>query len=162
MQTKIKLVRFYLLLLALAASLALQAQNREIQFMSGDFDEALQKARQSGKLLFLDCQTSWCGPCKLMAKEVFTVDSVADFFNTNFICLKKDMEVGEGPVLKEEFQVSAYPTFLLIDSRRNEIFRLVGQQSVPDFMRKIKEGMKPENSIAALTFHVDEQKEQNA
>lgn len=151
MQTKIKLVRFYLLLLALAASLALQAQNREIQFMSGDFDEALQKARQSGKLLFLDCQTSWCGPCKLMAKEVFTVDSVADFFNTNFICLKKDMEVGEGPVLKEEFQVSAYPTFLLIDSRRNEIFRLVGQQSVPDFMRKIKEGMKPENSIAALT-----------
>ena len=31
----------------------------------------------------MDCYTTWCGPCKSMSKNIFTNDSVADFYNTN-------------------------------------------------------------------------------
>lgn len=139
------------MLLWLSCCGILQAQNREIPFESLGFNDALKKAGTEGKYLFLDCQTSWCGPCKLMAKEVFTLDSIADFFRANFISLKMDMEAGEGIQLKEKFKVDAYPTFLLIDGRGNEIFRMIGQQSAAGFMKKIREGMKPENSVTLLT-----------
>lgn len=144
-------LRLYIFLFLLVSCGISQGQNREISFESLSFREAVEKADKSKKLLLLDCYTSWCGPCKLMAKEVFTIDSIADFFNRNLVSLKMDMEKGEGPALKEKYQVDAYPTFLLIDGQGNEVYRMVGQQSPRAFMQKIREGMKPENSIARMT-----------
>jgi thiol:disulfide interchange protein len=86
------------------------AQNRSITFESATFDQSLAKAKQENKLVFVDCMTSWCGPCKQMDKFVFTKDSVADFFNSRFVNLQIDMEKGEGPQLAKEFHVEAYPT----------------------------------------------------
>ena len=64
------------------------AQNRSITFDSATFDQSLAKAKSENKLVFVDCMTSWCGPCKQMDKYVFTQDSVADFFNATFINVK--------------------------------------------------------------------------
>ena len=41
------------------------------QFRDLSFDEALAAARAEGKLLFVDCYTTWCGPCRNMAEKVF-------------------------------------------------------------------------------------------
>ena len=49
----------------------------------------------------MDCYNSWCGPCKMLAKEVFTDPDVAAFFNEKFVNAKVDMEKGEGPALKK-------------------------------------------------------------
>src|ERR1043165_798064 len=94
------------------------AQKRKITFDSATFDQSLAKAKQENKLVFVDCMTSWCGPCKQMDKFVFTQDSVADFFNVKFVNLQLDMEKGEGPKLAKEFHVEAFPTFLLLNSNR--------------------------------------------
>lgn len=128
----------------------MQAQNREIIFGTGDFAQMLAAAKTSDKLLFIDCHTSWCGPCKLLAKDVFTIDSVADFFNTNFINMKMDMEKGEGIELKKRYSVEAYPTLLLLNGEGKEIFRSVGGCTAPVLMSRFREGMNPENSISLL------------
>ena len=73
------------------------AQDRSVAFEELTFQEALAKAKQNNKLLFVDCYTSWCGPCKMLAREVFTNNEVADYFNAHFISLKVDCEKGEGP-----------------------------------------------------------------
>lgn len=44
-----------------------------IEFFHGTYEEVLQKARAEGKQIFVDVYTSWCGPCKMMAKNVLPV-----------------------------------------------------------------------------------------
>lgn len=135
----------------LLLSMYLPAQNRSIAFETdSDFATALARAKESGKLLFMDCYTSWCGPCKVLATKVFTVDSVADFFNAHFVSLKMDMEQGEGVQLKEKYQIEAYPTLLLINGEGENVFRSVGGCSAPELLARVRQGMNPENSLQML------------
>lgn len=68
------------------------ATGQGINFFRGSFEEALKKAQQENKQIFVDVYTSWCGPCKMMAKEVFTRSDVGSFFNTHFVSLQLDAE----------------------------------------------------------------------
>lgn len=78
------------------------------------WDEALAKAKAENKLVFMDCYTSWCGPCKWMATEIFPQKEAGDYFNPKFISVKYDMEKGEGLKLKDKYKPSGYPTFFII------------------------------------------------
>ncbi len=104
------------------------------------------------KLIFFDAYTSWCVPCKVLAKDVFTVDSVADYFNTNFINVGYDMEKGEGIELKKRFasEINAYPTLLFINSNGEVVHKIVGAPSVSDFMELSKLALKPELRLKGL------------
>ena len=46
--------------------LNLIAFGQGVNFEHITFDEALAKAKAENKLVFMDCYTSWCGPCKYM------------------------------------------------------------------------------------------------
>lgn len=126
------------------------AQNRSITFEQAGIVESLGKAKNENKLVFIDCYTSWCGPCKEMSKFVFTKDTVADFFNARFVNMKIDMEKGEGPALAKEFHVEAFPTYLLLNSERKVVYRFVGAMPADTFLAKISMGMDPKNRVAVL------------
>lgn len=64
-----------------------------IKFEQAEWSKLLEKAKKENKLIFMDCYTSWCGPCKRLASEVFTQKEVGQFFNGHFINTKYDMEV---------------------------------------------------------------------
>ena len=49
-----------------------------------------------------------------MAKNVFTLSEVGDFFNDNFINLKLDMEESDGRTFGSKYPVSAYPTLFFL------------------------------------------------
>lgn len=124
------------------------AQDRSVAFEELTFQEALAKAKQNNKLLFVDCYTSWCGPCKMLAREVFTNNEVADYFNAHFISLKVDCEKGEGPALREWFGVSSYPTLLFIDGNGKMVNKIMGASQAPRFLARVKEALDPKNSIS--------------
>lgn len=73
-----------------------------ISFLEGTYAEALKAAKDAGRILFIDCYTQWCGPCKQMAKTTFKDAEVAEFFNESFINLKLDMETPDGIAQKNE------------------------------------------------------------
>lgn len=153
-----KKIFFILLSTCLLISSAYAESNKVINFQQGDLASILKKAAKSRKLIFLDCYTSWCGPCKMLSKTVFTNDSVADFFNKNFICIKMDMEQGEGPDIARKYNVAAYPTLLFIDSDGQLVHSLVGYQK-PD--RLISEGaiaMDGSETLSAYQKRYDEGK----
>ncbi len=102
------------ILIFLLFSASMQAQDG-INFFQCSFDEALKTAKDEHKIIFMDAYAEWCGPCKRMAKEVFTLKEVGDFFNKHFINVKMDMEKGEGPKLAAKYKVTAYPTLYFID-----------------------------------------------
>ena len=125
------------------------AQDRSIRFEEGTFQTALEKAKQENKLLFVDCYTSWCGPCKMLARDVFTNNEVADYFNEHFISLKVDCEKGEGPEIKNRFGVSGYPTLLFINGQGEVVNKIVGASRQPYFLENVKKGLDPKNSLYA-------------
>lgn len=98
-------------------------------------------------MVFLDCYTSWCGPCKMMARDIFPQKKVGDFMNPKFICIKIDMEKGEGPSLTQKFQVSAFPTFIIFNSDAQEIGRFLGGSDADGFIDRVKKASIDNGSI---------------
>ena len=118
-------------------------------FRDLSFDEALAAARAEGKLLFVDCYTTWCGPCKNMAEKVFPQKAAGDYFNPRFVCVKYDMEQGEGVELAKRWEVHAYPTFLIIRPDGSIQHRMVGGGDLESFIARTEKGLNPETNLEA-------------
>ena len=118
------------------------AQADGIAFRVLSFSEALKRAEVEDKLLFVDCFTTWCGPCKRLSKVVFKDSLVADYFNRHFVNLKMDMEKGEGVELRKKYGVHAYPTLLFINSSGEVVYRLVGAEDAPELLKTVKLGVE--------------------
>jgi len=126
------------------------AQNRQIIFETGDLASVYAKAKKEDKLIFVDAMTTWCGPCKHMAKHVFTNDTVADFFNANFVNLKFDMEKGEGIPFATKYDVNCFPNLIFLDADGNVVHRQAGSMPSKDFMEFAKKTKTPELAYGAL------------
>ncbi|MDD2984063.1 MAG: thioredoxin family protein [Crocinitomicaceae bacterium] len=104
----------------------------EIIFSQMTFEQALKEAKKTGKLIFLDAYTDWCGPCKKMSAHTFTDPAVAKLFNSKFINLKIEMEKNpDGPEIARKYAIRAYPSLLFLDGNGKVIKYVVGYQN-PD------------------------------
>lgn len=136
----------------LKAQIKIAEQNKGVNFQELTLQDALKKAKENKKgpkLIFMDCYTSWCGPCKDMTNNVFPQEICGTFFNANFVNVKFDMEKGEGLEIAKRYAVSVYPTFLILDSDGNEINRVIGSDKAESFIEKVKIAMDPANSPKA-------------
>ena len=122
-----------------------------ITFIHEKFAAALQQAKSSNKLLFIDAYTTWCGPCKLMSKNVFPEKAVADFYNKQFVNLKLDMEKGEGPNVALRFGIAAYPTLLFLDGDGKLIHKALGFQDVKEFIEVGKTALDGDKTLSSWT-----------
>ncbi len=106
-----------------------------IEFFQGTFAEAKEAAAAEGKLIFVDAYTTWCGPCKRMSKNVFTLEDVGEYYNETFVNVKLDMEKGEGKTFQREYRVTAFPTLLFLDPMGKLVHRKVGGMDGPNFIK---------------------------
>ena len=125
----------------------LSAQNRAIEFETGSWAEVIQKAKKENKPIFVDAFAVWCGPCKWMAKSVFTNDTVADFYNSNFVNVKMDMEKGEGIELAKKWKIQAYPTLLYFSPEGEMIHRICGAYPANEFVLGGENALNPEKQF---------------
>lgn len=98
----------------------------QMQLFKGTFDEAMNKARQEKKDLFVDFYANWCGPCKAMASEVFPDAKVGEYFNAHFVCVQVDVEAKENKELAKKYNVTALPTMAFIGRDGKELRRVQG------------------------------------
>ena len=94
-----------------------------------DFEAAESQAKEQQKPLFIDFETTWCGPCKQMDALVYTAQVVVDAAQ-GVISVKVDGD--ERKDLAKRFGVNAYPTLILLSPEGGEIRRAVGYQSVQE------------------------------
>lgn len=101
-----------------------------IKFDKLTLAKAKAEAKSSGKKIFIDVYTTWCGPCKEMAKTTFQDEEVGELFNKKFVNMKVDAENdADGAFVGSNYKVSAYPTLLFLDENGNLLKKLVGKQS---------------------------------
>jgi thioredoxin-related protein len=121
-----------------------------IVFEQTGFAEVLAKAKKENKMIFMDCYTSWCGPCKLLAKKVFPQKEVGDYFNEHFVSIKVDMEKGEGIELAKKYEILSYPTLLFMNADGKVLHKGVGALSAEALIADGKIAIDPNQRIDGL------------
>ncbi|MGB1508290.1 MAG: thioredoxin family protein [Crocinitomicaceae bacterium] len=115
-----------------------KSQDAHINFVDIELDSAYKLAKAENKLVFVDCYTTWCGPCKYMDANIFTKKEVAEYYNDNFINVKLDMEAGEGEIFAGWYEVRSYPTYIFLDlsgRRKQLVHRTVGSMDAERFIQ---------------------------
>lgn len=132
----------------IAVSLTGLAQG--INFEHGDWASVKAKAKQENKIIFIDFYTSWCGPCKMLSKNVFPQKTVGDFYNKHFINYKIDAEKGEGPALAQKYGVKAYPTLIFANANGEFLHQGVGGMQAEALIELGKTAMDPNKQLGKL------------
>ena len=137
------------LLLSMMMALSMttmMGQGMQFEPAGTTLEQASVKAKAENKLIFLDCYTTWCGPCKVMARKVFPQEKVGAYMNPKFINLQIDMEGEYGAPLAKKLQISAYPTFVIFNADAQEIGRFLGSSEADDFIKNVEAKSKDNSS----------------
>ena len=125
-----------LLVAALFYFVGLNAQG--VIFEKGTWKEVLEKANRENKIIFVDIYTSWCGPCKNVAKTVFPNAEFGAYYNEHFINFQVDAEKGEGPAFVKTYPATGYPTFYYINGKGEVLRTFTGAKNVHEFVQEGK------------------------
>ena len=114
------------------------------------WSEVVKQAKEAGKMIFVDCYTTWCGPCKMLASDVFPREDVGALINEHFVSVKYDVERGEGLAFAKEHRelINAYPTLLMFTTDGELYHRMVGYYPAESMLRALRvrlSGQTPES-----------------
>ncbi|WP_164121916.1 thioredoxin family protein [Sphingobacterium sp. xlx-130] len=138
-------------------------QQKGINFeTSSSWEQVKAKASRDGKHIFVDCFTTWCGPCIWMTENVFPKEEVGTFFNANFVNLKLQMDktdkdseevrswYDEAIRFAKDYEVRVYPTFLIFSPDGELVHRMIGGAEAEAFIARVKEGLNPQTQYFTL------------
>jgi thioredoxin-related protein len=146
-----------------------QTPEKGIRFEhSTTWQAVLAKAKRENKYIFVDAYTTWCGPCKVMAKNIFPQEEVGKFFNANFINLKVQLDTTakdnfevklwykDAHDIMVNYQVRVFPTYLFIAPNGLLAHRAVGASDAATFIQKGKNALDPSKQYYTLLQHYKE------
>lgn len=128
-------------------TLVLSAQ-KGIVFEKGSFSALLEKAGKEDKLVFVDAYAVWCGPCKLMEKNIFPLQSVGAYYNKHFVNVHMDMEKGEGKEIAKRYGVSTFPHYLFLTPEGEVVLRGYGYLDEKNFLLLAQEANNKKNGAS--------------
>jgi uncharacterized protein YyaL (SSP411 family) len=90
-----------------------------VQWVSAEAAE--EQAKSSGLPILYEFGAEWCGPCRLMAREVFADPHGAEVLNRLFVPVRvtdRQREEGRNPpivaMLQMRYRIEAFPTLVIV------------------------------------------------
>ncbi len=118
------------------ASTPLAAQ---VKFHTGETSELYKLAHaDESKLIFVDLYASWCPPCKMMERNVFSREDVGEFMSKNFISAKYSVDDKIGGEFSRTYGVQSIPTYLIFNSKGELKGRMTGGMTYTEFVDNMK------------------------
>ena len=109
----------------------------QINFQNLSIEEAKEKATAENKKIFIDVFTTWCGPCKVIDRDVFKAKEIGDRMNPDYISIKIDAENHPDNLKVRAYGIPGYPTMLIIDGNGIELQRIIGSMPIDQFHREL-------------------------
>ena len=72
------------------------AAQAQVKFETKSTDAVREMAIKQGKLVFIDLYASWCPPCRMMERQVFSRKDVGEFMDQRFVAAKYDTDKTTG------------------------------------------------------------------
>lgn len=105
----------------------------------GDFKGGTKYAQKNNRPMLIHFTTDWCGWCKKLEKEVYTVPEVADTMR-KFVCVKVDGDKEKDVV--QHYNVRGYPTIVFLNSKLEEVGRIPGYLPADKFLEQLKAALE--------------------
>lgn len=125
-------------------------------FLEGlNWEQIKVKAKAENKYIFVDCYATWCGPCKVMDKDVYPLNTVGQALNDKFISVKIQMDsVKSDPInikkfystaraFERDYKISGLPSYLFFSPDGVVLHKGMGAQSSNEFIQLIKDSLDP-------------------
>lgn len=124
-----------LFLLLACAGTAAQAQ---VRFETKSTDAVREIAVKQGKPVFIDLYATWCPPCRLMEREVFSRKDVGEFMEKRFVAAKYDVDKTTGREFMQRYGTGAIPLYLVFDTDGELLGRIEGASEAETFMDNLR------------------------
>jgi thiol-disulfide isomerase/thioredoxin len=155
--------KIFFAIVLLVANIANAQQDTGIHFEHAASWQAVRaKAKAENKFIFMDAFTTWCGPCKMMAKNIFPLKEVGEFFNANYISLKVQLDTtgkdneeikswyADAHAIMKDYKVNVFPTYLFFSPDGRLVHRAVGSSDAVTFIAKGKDALDPNKQYFTL------------
>lgn len=127
--------RILLLFLLLLGAVGAEAQ---VRFMTRSTDGVRRQAVEQNKLVFIDLFATWCPPCQMMEREVFSRSDVGAFMEQLFVCAKYDIDKTTGRELLKRYGNRRVPLYLIFNTEGELLGRIRGATDPERFMAEVK------------------------
>jgi thioredoxin-related protein len=126
------------------------------------WDQVKEKASKEGKLIFVDCFASWCGPCKQMDRDVYPTEKTGQLLNEKFVSIKIQMDssgdddqqvramYADAHTIMQKYGVRVFPSFLFFSPEGKILHRDVGYKNPDDFITMVEHALTPETQYYTL------------
>lgn len=126
------------LIFAAALLLGVFTANAQVRFETASTDAVREMALKANKLVFIDLYASWCPPCRMMERDVFSRKDVGEFMDARFISAKYDTDKALGQDLMKRYGQGAIPLYLVFDTKGELLGRIQGAAAPDEFMKNLQ------------------------
>ena len=133
-----------IILIAFVCALSLKTQ-AQTNFQPLGYTDVLDLAKKKINMFLSIFIRIGVHPANGWQKMFSPQKEVGDYLNTRYVCLQLNAEK-EGKELAENFEVEAYPTFIVTNAQGKYMFRIVGGMEARYFIIRMNENTDPECS----------------
>jgi len=82
-------------------------------------NDAISRAQQEHKLVFVDIGAPWCGPCRFLEKSIFPDRKVQEFLDAGYVSTHIEADSAEGKRMLQSNGMRGIPALFVFDETGN-------------------------------------------